>query len=182
MIRNAFLSTAIVLVTVAIARAELIDNPQYVAWAKHKAGTKVEMSAQTAMQGMTMSQTLTQTMLELSPEKAVVETAVVMDMGGMKHESKQKMDVPAKVEKGTENLPPGTKGTFKEVGTEKVSVGDKSYDCKVYEFSGEGEQGKSSGKVWMTDQIPGGTAKSEVKMEAPQQATMSMKVTKIESK
>jgi hypothetical protein len=162
--------------------AEMVDNPQYVSWAKHKPGSKVTMKQDMAMGPMNMSGTASQTLIEVTPDKAVVEYATTMDVGGQKQESKNKQEIPAKVEKGKEFAPTNGKGTAKEIGTEKVEVAGKSYDCKVIEITGGDDHGKASGKMWHTLEIPGAAAKMEVKMEGPQQGTVKMIVTGMELK
>ena len=162
--------------------AEMVDNPQYLSWSKHKTGTTVTLKQDIAMGPMNLSGTTTQTLVELTADKAVIEHATTMDVAGQKQESKNKQEIPSKVEKGKEFNPSG-KGTAKETGTEKVDVAGKSYECKIIEMTGgEGDQNKASGKMWHTTEIPGGAAKLELKMEAPQQGTIKMIVTGMEMK
>jgi hypothetical protein len=166
----------------ATAAAEMVDNPQYLSWSKHKTGTKVNMKQDVAMGAMNLSTTGSMTLLDLTPDKAVIEYATTVDIGGQKQEQKNKQDIPSKVEKGKEFAPPGGTGTAKEVGTEKVEVAGKSYDCKIIELTGEGQQGKATGKMWHTVEIPGGMAKMDITMQAPQQGTVKMTVTGMELK
>jgi hypothetical protein len=162
--------------------AEMVDNPQYTSWASHKTGTSITMKQDMDMGAMKMSNTVVQTLKEITPEKATVEFAVTIDMGGQKHENKQSRDIPAKVEKGHENLPPEVKGTTKETGKEKVEVAGKSYECKVIEFTGESGDAKSSGKMWQTTEIPGGMAKMEMNMTSPREVAVKMNVTAMDLK
>jgi hypothetical protein len=173
--------------------AELVANPGYGSWAKHKPGTKVVMQMEVQAQGMTMKQDLTQTLAEVTPEKAVIDVIMVMNMGGMKQEHKDRQDIPAKVEKGREYLPQDMKGTIKETGKESVEVAGGKYNCTVMEFSGEsaqgagggggaGASGKTTGKLWYSEEIPGGLAKMESSMAAPAQASIKATVTSIQKK
>jgi hypothetical protein len=180
-------SLALVVVAMLLAAGttwaqEMVENPEYASWAKHKAGTKVTMQMTSAMQGMTMKQDLTHTLKAVTPEKLTVETAMTMDMGGMKHENKSDRDVAAKVQKGTEYMPPDLKGSYKEVGNEKVTAAGKTYDCKVFEFSSDANDVKSSGKVWSSTEMPGTMVKMEMKMEGAAAGTASMTVTAVETK
>jgi hypothetical protein len=151
------------LLTVSVARAEQIDNPAYKGWAKCKPGSTVTLKSDIAAQGMTMSTETINTLKELTADKAVVDSATTMDMGGMKQTGNHSQDVPAKVEKGQQTFAPDMKGDYKDVGNESVEVAGKKYDCKVMEFTGTGRGGVTmTGKIWSTEQIPGGVAKMEM--------------------
>ena len=80
-------------------------------------------------------------------------------------------------------MPAGAKGSVKEKGTETIEVSGKKYKCKVYEFEGEQEGQKTSGKTWTSDEIPGLLAKMESSMSAGgQDMKITMAITKIEAK
>src|SRR4051812_13051530 len=78
--------------------ADMVDNPQYQSWAKHKPGTSINLHNDTSAMGMSMIQQVVQTLTDVTPDKATVEIAVTMEMAGQKHDVKQKHDIPAKVE------------------------------------------------------------------------------------
>lgn len=166
----------------AAAGAEMVDNPVYQSWAKHQPGTSVTQKVDMNMTSMTMSQDATQKLISVTPEKVVVETSISMDVGGQKKETSAKQDIPAKVEKGREYLPPNVKGTYKELGNDKIEVGGKSYDCVAAEFTGETPQGKVQGKTWRTPEIPGMMAKLEMTIEGPSKVTVAMRVNGFEIK
>lgn len=186
MARFAGLSALIVCVLGIVATSacgqEMIDSPAYQSWASHKPGTKVTQESQVSAEGMTMTHQITQTLLEVTADKVVIEVGMSMDMGGMKHQMKRKQEIAAKVAKGQENLPPDVKGSFKDLGQETVEISGKSYTCRVGQFTGESDQGKVSGKVWTCGEIPGHMARMEMKMESPEQVTTTMKVMEIELK
>ena len=172
----------------ARAQEELVENPAYASWAAHKPGTKVVMDMATAMGPMNMTMELTQTLLELDADKAVVEAAVQANVPGVPagQGHKQKHTLQAKVAKSEaekSKLPPGTTGEMKEVAGESIEVAGKKYECKVYEFKGKNEQGEQAGKVWNTTEIPGGLAKMTSKGQANgQEMTMTMTVKSVETK
>jgi hypothetical protein len=75
------------------------------------------------------------------------------------------------------------KGEMKDKGTEKVTVAGKEYSCKVYEFTGESNGVKTSGKSWTSEEIPGGMVKLESTSNVGgNDAKTTMAVTKIETK
>lgn len=170
----------VTLLAVSVVQAEQIDNPAYKGWAKCKPGSTVTMKSDIAAQGMTMSQETVSTLKEVTPDKATVDNAISMDMGGTKQTMNRSQEVPAKVEKGQQNLGGDMKGETKDAGNETVEVAGKKYDCKVMEFSGTGRGGMTAtGKIWYTDQIPGGVAKMEMNAMG---GVVKMAVTAFEAK
>lgn len=167
-----------------VGMAAEVDNPAYQNWAKYKPGTSITYSQKMDAGGMKMQTEMTQTLKELTPEKAVVEMAM---SSAMMPGSKQTMDIPAKVEEANAvkpgQLPPGVKGETKSLGKEKLKVGDKEYECEVTQFTGEQQGMKSEGKSWTTDELPGNLVKMEMKATGDQGAMESkMELTKVEIK
>jgi hypothetical protein len=182
MIRAVAAMFGITLAWCATARAELVDNPAYVSWATHTVGTRVMLQTTATMQGITLPSSSTLTLLQTTPDKVVVEASTSMEIAGAKQENKRQVEIPARVERGSENLPNDTVGTTKLVGNEKVTIAGKSYDCKLVEFTGQNKDRKVTGRIWATEEIPGGMAKQETKIETPRQATVLTTVTKFEEK
>jgi hypothetical protein len=188
MTRFTFAATMLALLGIAgFTRAEeLVDNPQYLSWAKHKPGTSVVMKMATNMGPQSMNMELTQTLKDLKPEEATIEVKTAMDMGGTKQNMPaQSLPVKAKVtptEAKLGQLPPGFKGDIKEVGTESVTLGGKTYECKVAEVTSEGQGMKSHGKIWRSDDVPGQMVKMEMTMEGAQSGTIAMELVSVDSK
>jgi hypothetical protein len=183
------------LVVCASTRAEMIDSPQYKAWAKFKVGTKVTYQNQIAAGQMAMSQTSVQTIKEITPDKVVLDISSKMDMGGMSRDLPARtQDVPAKVDQKDEYLPADFSGSVKEAGTETIEVGGKKYECKVYEFKGEqtaqpgargptGAGGAATGKFWRNEEVPGGLVKMTMQTSAQgMQADITLTMTSVEEK
>jgi hypothetical protein len=163
--------------------AEMVPSPQYTSWAKHKPGTTVTMKSDVNTGGVAMTMDLTQTLKEVTPDKAVVEVGMKMNMGNMAPpETKQTNEIAAKVAKGHEVIPADFQGSAKQVANETIQVAGKSYDCIVYEISGESQEGKSTGKIWHTPEIPGGMAKMQVQIEGQMPTTMTMNVVSVNAK
>ena len=166
---------------------ELVDNPGYKSWAGHKVGTAVTYDSTTDAAGQQFKMQMTQKLTELTKEKAVIEVTTKIDIAGAPPQPPQKQEVKAKVKKseivGTGTLPPGVKGEAKEKGKEKIEVAGKSYECQVWEFTGEANGVKTSGKSWTSDKIPGTLAKMESSAEVGgQKMKTTMAMTKIETK
>ena len=177
---------SICLAETSFAQDELVANPQYVSWSNHQPGTAVSMKMVTNMAGQTMNMDITQTLKEVSDEKAVVEVKTSMDMMGQKQDMPpQSVNIAAKVTKAEAdkaNLPQGADGEAKEIGNETVTVAGKDYDCKVTEFAGEQQGMKTKGKVWRCDQVPGGVVKVDMTMEGAQAGDMKMELVSVDTK
>jgi hypothetical protein len=162
------------------AQAETVDNLTYQSWRPHKPGAKVVVRNETSAQGMSITQTITYTLTEITPDKAVLDMAVSTNMGGFANETKAKQEIAARIDSSEQNLPVGLKGTTKQVGTETVDIGGKKINCKVYEFTGTGPQGAATGKVWQSIDIPGNFARTEMNVQsAKMAATIKMNVVSI---
>jgi hypothetical protein len=169
------------------ARAEeMVANPQYTAWAKFKPGTMITMKmATTGAQALNMQ--IVQTLKEVTPEKAAVDVATKMDMGGQTRDMPtQTVSVDAKVTKdkaAQAEMPPGMKGDVKQLADEDVTVGGKTYKAKVSEFSGEQQGMKVKGKAWRSDEVPGGVVKMESSYQGPQgNGDMKMELVSVDAK
>ena len=122
--------------SVALAQ-ELVDNPVYQSWAKGKPGTTVTLSQEIIAMGSMRRMDMTSKLVELTPAKAVVETTSKNIESNS--QTTTKAEVRAKVKKqdlvGTLTMEPGIK--VKLLPDEDVTVGGKTYKCKVFEWTGE---------------------------------------------
>jgi hypothetical protein len=170
----------------AWAEEELVDNPAYTSWASHKPDTTVTHEMKMTASGMEMTTEMTQKLLEVTPDAAVIEVRTKTQVMGQTRESPaQKNTIKAKVPKSEADmsaLPPGTKGTVKEAGNETVTVAGNEYDCKVIEFTGEHQGMTSKGKAWMSDAVPGNMVKTEVESEGQMASKMTMQLVSIDAK
>lgn len=144
----------------------MVDNPHYLAWSKHKPGTQVDLDMNLLAGGQRVTTNVTMTLLELTPEKAVVQSVAKMNIPGFPNaqEQKQEHTFQAKVPKSeaeAADLPPGASGESKDVGTETIQVNGKSYETQVREFTGTVQGQTATGKIWRSDQVPGGLVKME---------------------
>lgn len=170
------LASALVLFgSVAVAQeAEKVDNPEYQNWAKLKPGAqakyKTAMTFNMGGSSQMMEADRTVSLVEVTPEKAVVEETNSSKFGPS---VTQKRDVPAKIDKG--QVAVGSfKGKFekKGEGDEEVAVGDKKIKTHWIEYTadieGEGPspmKGKATMKVHVSAEIPGGSVKMELKSD-----------------
>lgn len=184
---NLFRKTAVVLfalaLTASFSHAQQQDNPEYVGWSKQKPGAWVKHKMVSDAGGQKTEMEMTTKLIELTPEKAVVETASVMNVGGQKIDVPgMKRDVPAKWEPGKIPGQPADapKPDIKE-GTGDATVGGKTYKCKTYEVTMKTDQATMTSKTWMSEEVPGGTVKMESKMEKPIQSVTTMEMVGFEA-
>jgi hypothetical protein len=176
------LPIAILLASSAIVRAqEMIDNPQYALWAKQKVGSSITYAVETQVAGQDITGTLVQKLLEVTPDQVTVEaTQTVQMMGQSRTAQPSKIVYKAKIPKSEEpqtKLPRNMKGSIKEVGEEDLDVAGKSIHCKVAEFEGTMQMPQNptmKGKIWRSDQVPGGLVKWEGDMQGAAVGKMSM--------
>jgi hypothetical protein len=103
-----------------------------------------------------------------------------MDMAGTKRQSpKHSMAIPAKVDKGSENMPTGYSGKAQVLDNEDVTIGGKKYNCKVIHFTGEAEGNKMDGKMWSSTEVPGTMVKMDMNMTGEQSGQMKMELVKV---
>jgi hypothetical protein len=139
-------------------------NPRYEFWSECKVGSWVKQRMVLKAGEMDITTVIVSTLLEVTPEKAVVETATTSKFGD------REMKLPPKKEEISQKPDPAQ--PMKPVGEseEEITVADKKLKCKVYEFEMEQNGQKAKGKSWTSKTIPGGVARSEFtseKMPAP---------------
>ncbi len=175
----AVIALALLAAPVRAEEKKMVENPAYKEWAKHKVGAlaRYEM-VNDAMGGQKI--TMTQTLVELTESKAVIQTSMAMDMGGQVMQVPgQKREEPKMVAEGT--LPMGMpasseKPTITE-GTASVTTPAGTFDCKWTEGKGKSGDGTYVFKVWNSDQVPGGMVMMETQSTSGGQTTKtSMKL------
>ncbi len=147
---------------------DLVDNPQYQNWAKFKVGatqkTSMTQTVKAEGQDMTNMVTITLTLKELTPDKAVVEVVQEMNIQGQSTTMPaRKMELKAKVPASTTQpaAPDGGKATRLGSGDEEIAVGGKKYKCHWEEWQVESPGGKMTTKAWTSKDVPGGVVKME---------------------
>jgi len=126
-------------------------------WASFKVGSFVQMKTDTAMEvagHKTQNSTeMKMTLVDLTPNKATVET----EMTVMGHTTKTKVDLPLAGPVSSSSAPsaPPLKS-----GTETLTVAGKSLACKWTEVENEASGTKAVVKAWTSDEVPGFLVKS----------------------
>lgn len=162
-------------------------NPAYTSWAGCKPGSSVTMKNVTDMMGNKTNMEMTSTLVEVTPEKAVVEVKGFMEMMGQKTDiPAQKQDIPATAPDGqpTDPVEAAKKAgaEVKDLGEESVSIAGGSYKCKVMETKMEQNGMTILSKIWTSTEMPGMLVKLESKTEGQMTSSSTMEVTAVDRK
>jgi hypothetical protein len=139
----------IMLVLTLLLAALQSQNPEYDAWASCKAGSWTRLLMTAESDGVTVSLEFTNTLLELTPQKAVIERKT-KEKG--EKTSITKEDIPS------DRNPHPVK--VEAEGNEEVDCSGKSLKCKWIQGS-QGEKIPKT-KIWMNQDVPGGIVKVEL--------------------
>ncbi|RPI73074.1 MAG: hypothetical protein EHM45_21290 [Desulfobacteraceae bacterium] len=135
-----------------------IDNPMYQSWSKFKVGSSATYKMVSKAAGTTTDMEITYKLLELSPQKAVIELKTVMFVSGQKIDTPAtKMDYPAQVDKaGSGGAAPKEMGK----GEDSIEVKGAKLTAKWIKTETNVSGSKTTSTVWSNDTIPGRTVKS----------------------
>ncbi len=179
-----FLFSAILMVAlisaVAVSAADKVDSPVYQQWAKFKVGTLAKYHQVNDMAGAKTESDIIYTLLEITPEKVVVEMSGEMNVAGQKMEMpKTKMEYPAKVDAGDPVLVKDQPKPDVKQGEEEVDVAGTKYKCKTIETKIDQQGTTGTSKIWSCDTIPGTLVKSETELTAPAAGKTSLVLTEV---
>lgn len=146
---------------------ELADNPFYKFWAKSKVGSSITLKETTKLTGPAAGgekggeevKLITHQLVELTAERAVVETVVTEgEVFGFVESAPTKHIYPAKMSK--EVLEELLHETGAKSTDAVVKVGDKEHKVKYLTGTMKGKDGDEvEFKLWLSDEVPGSIAK-----------------------
>jgi len=144
---------------------ETTDNPYYKYWSKSKVGATVTLKETTKLaaekageKGDEEVKQVTHKLLELTAEKAVVETIVTEgEVFGLVESAPTKHIYPAKMSK--EVLADFLKETGAKGEPATLKIGEK--ELKVTHLTGtlKGKDDEVAFSIWLSDEVPGGIVK-----------------------
>ena len=182
----ALIAVAMSLAIVSFARAddETIDNPAYQAWAKFKPGTLVKYSTETNAMGNASTMETTQTLTDITPDKAMVEVKISMVVAGNKMDmpAQPAQEIPAKIKKVDASANPPSATTAPDVSTEDVQAAGKTYSCKKTTVISEQNGLKSTTTTWTCDDIPGSVVKLDSEVTGSMTSSTKMILSDFEPK
>ena len=182
------MAVAMSLAIISMARAddETIDNPAYQAWAKFKPGTLVKYTTDVNAMGNASSMETTQTLTDVTADKATVEAKVSMVVAGNKMDmpAQPPQDIPAKIKKPDASaIPPSaTTAPVPDVSTEDVQAAGKTYSCKKTTVTTEQNGMKSTVTTWTCDDIPGSVVKMDAEVTGAMTSSTKMILSDFEPK
>jgi hypothetical protein len=198
--RRAGIAALLIASLSGFARAELVENPMYLAWARFKPGARSVLSgtvsisaldSSTGEQPFKMNRSLTYELLEVTPEHVAIRMSEVVYINGRRSAyPPQRILYPAKAEKGTEGVismddgQPDTHRELKEItdGTDRIVFENKTAEATTREYSFILTQKDLPGpitmniKEWCLPQVPGGVVKIESIGMAAIQTTTKMQL------
>lgn len=135
------------------------DNPEYQHWANCKPGSWVKNRIQAQSQGKKFEMESVTRLVEVSGDKVVLEVLARLIAGG------QTIDQPPQRHEIKAKAPPQGKTLTER--DEELMIAGKTLKCRYHEIETEasGKKPKVTLKAWMSKEIPGGAAKSEVLTE-----------------
>jgi hypothetical protein len=132
------------------------DNPEYQHWANCKPGSWVKNRMVMENQGKKIEYESVTRLLEVTGEKVVLEILNRMKNGD------RAVDQPPKRHEIKAKAPPQGKTIAEK--DEELTISGRTLKCRFYEIetAATAKAPKVNLKAWMTKDIPGGVAKSEV--------------------
>jgi hypothetical protein len=142
------------------------DNPAFKYWSEWKPGAWAKYKTVADAGGQKIEIETTLKLLEISAEKAVLESTSKSTVGGRERSNpSRKQEIKAKDPK---------MGAIDKEGDETIEAGGKSYKCHWIVTSQESPGGKVTMKFWFAKEIPGGIVQSEVGSEGALTAKMQL--------
>jgi len=139
-----------------------IDNPAYQAWSEFREGAFAEFTSTSKVEDMTMETTVRMTLLEITDDKAVVETTVSVTVQGNKIEQPGiKMELSAEIDADDAD-----KSKELEKGKETITVGEEKFKTEWVKKELESGDDKIITTTWSNDDIPGECVKMVIVGEA----------------
>jgi len=157
------------LVTLTIAQAnaaaQTVDSPQYLSWSRAGRGASITLRSTTRLSNdpTPVTSTMTYTLIELTPDKAVLEMVAVSDATGKQVENPPQEIVIRRAFPLLPGIKPEDVGKPRnaiEKGEEAVKLAGKEFQARWYLTKGKTEAGPSQIRTWLCDEVPGLLLKS----------------------
>ncbi len=187
------LTAGVLLVCSSSALAqEMADNPFYKWWSKSKVGDSITLKESTKLSGPAAGgetggdevKLVVHKLIELTPEKAVVETVVTEgEVFGYVESAPTRHIYPAKMNK--EFLEELLAETGAKSEDKMVMVAGKEYKVKYLTGALKGKDGNEvEFKLWLSDEVPGAIAKRvrTTKVKGEVVAETAIEVVKVDKK
>lgn len=159
------------------AESEKIDNSVYQSWSKFKVGTTVKYSQEKGDPGnVTPMGEMVFTLIELTPDKAVVEQKQEVAMNGKKvWLPPTKKEYLAKVDKTVTTV-----GSISKKSEEEIEVPAGKFLCSIRETENTCGDLVVISKVWSNEGVPGLIVKSTNVVEKPVRSILNVTMTALQ--
>jgi hypothetical protein len=132
-----------------------IDHPQFKYWSGCKPESWVTMKMETDHGGVKISSETTYKLLEVKADGVFIEISGKAKVGAREISLRaQKQEIKAK--ESTDKL------RIENEGDEEIEIAGKKLQCHWYEFTVKAGEETAKTKAWMSKEIPGGMAKTEL--------------------
>lgn len=142
------------------------DNPQFTYWAAWKPGAWTKSKMEMEQNGQKVDMQITAKLLEVFPDKLVVESSGVMKIKGQ--------EIPSPSRKQEIKLKDEKMGKIEKEGDEDVEIAGKKLACHWVEFTQDQQGKKMTARIWLAKEVPGGVAKTEMYLDGSTTPTMKM--------
>jgi hypothetical protein len=160
-------SALVLAVTALLGMVQEKDNPAFKYWSEWGIGSNTKYKMEMDQAGQKMEMETTMKLLEKAEGKVVVESSGKMKIGGNEIATPpQKQEIKAKEA--------ADKFKIDKEGDEEIEVAGKKLKCHWVEMTQEAGGKKMTVKAWMSKDIPGGMAKSEMTPEGAAAPMMKM--------
>lgn len=150
----------------AAPKTKKIDNPEFASWSKFAVGAFVELTTVSDSMGQKSTSKMTHKLVELTADKAVVETAMVLEGVPAEFAPKpERRDVPKTIEVPDVEAPTQNPDVKVVEGEETIDVAGTSVKCKTTESTVTASGMTTKSKTWTSDGVPGLMAKMEMRSE-----------------
>jgi hypothetical protein len=137
---------------------EMIDNPEYEAWASFSVGDSATLKIVSQAGGSEMEMEMKHELKSLDDDKAVITTTTTIVVNDQEIEQPpMDRDVPAEVAKA--EPAEGQPEPEVEQSEETITVEAGTFDCEVVKTTMETEDATHVTTVWTCEDVPGGQVK-----------------------
>lgn len=178
--RFAFVLMA-VLAAATLFAADMVDNPAYGIWSKFKVGAELKYKQVSEVANMKTESEITYKLVEVTPEKVVVEMGGAAVVAGNRMEMPAtRMEYTARVEntKVDPKLVEMAKVATPEskTGEEQITVPAGTFKCRIVDSKMNQQGTEVSAKIWTSTEIPGSLVKMVTTMTAPMKSVTTMEL------
>ncbi|MDX2036788.1 MAG: hypothetical protein SFX72_09055 [Isosphaeraceae bacterium] len=156
------------LMSCSTTQGEEVEFPTYTSWASRPIGTTVTIRSKSVGPVRTVTSSITSKLLEVGPEKLVIENVRTSDATGETQTSyPERLEIRRKfplfpgVKKEDIGKPPKTAIA---TGTEVLDLAGRKINAFWYDEKGSVEAGPTESRTWLSNDVPGRMVKSVIKV------------------